>query len=700
MENSLTNLTDKEFESLKASFFQQSFEILESLSEEILRFENNPDDEDALKNIQRYVHTLKGDSASMGMSSLTDTTHRLEDILHMLREKNLQMDREVADLLFSAVDVFTQILKNNKEENNSPVSTQGIIERIDGLIAGANSRSSLQDYAGAGLKPAPILTEYQQLQIETALKNSLSVYEIRIAFDAQCRERGVGAFMISNQLSSLGEVVCWIPDIEDESIEAADEIKAIFLAQADKDIIEKSCKMPGISSRIGVSPFFLKKNRSEQSLAPIAEQQRIDAPQQDTILRVDAKRIDEIMDLVGELIIGRSMLTQSVDELRERLGKEEIVSNLENVNSLFERSLYELQKDVMTVRMVPIDHVLRKFPRIVRDLSIEKKKEIKLEIEGAETELDKGIVDAIGEPLIHLLRNSIDHGIELPEERERKGKDRCGIIKINSYHEGGQIIIEMGDDGNGIDIEKLKQKAVKMGIIKEEDAAKMPDEEALDLIFHSGLSTADEVTETSGRGIGMDAVRRTVEELKGLVQVRSMPDMGTKFIIRLPLTLAIIQGMVFKAGEKFFAFPLSAILEIRRVFKDEISTISGMESLKWRERIISLIRLKEIINNNHPSPYPSPARGEGSLFSASPPLMGGGEEEGEQNKFFVLIIGLAEKRLGVLVDKLIGKRELVIKAMDNGSDIASGASILGDGSIVLVLDVAALIKRAMTSAAV
>ncbi|MFZ3066460.1 MAG: chemotaxis protein CheA [Nitrospirota bacterium] len=694
MENNITHLTDKEFESLKASFFQQAFEILDALQEDILRFEGNPNDEDALKNIQRYVHTLKGDSASMGLSSLTETAHRLEDVLHMLRENRLQMDRDVADLLLSAVDIFTQILRNSKDESPSVVSTKGLIERVDSYLNACSNPSSPQIPLNPPLLKGEImglLTEYQQLQIEAALKDGLSVYEIKITFDAQCRERGVGAFMLNNQIAALGEVIRWMPDIEDDGIEMTDEIRAIFSSRADTNIIEKSCRMAGVSSEVEIKPFSF--DSPHPNPLPQGEREYFAAspkssPHRDTTLRVDAKRIDEIMDLVGELIIGRSMLAQSVYELRERLGKEEVVSNLENINSLFERSLSELQKDVMTVRMVPIDHVLRKFPRVVRDLSIEKGKEIRLEIDGAETELDKGIVDVIGEPLMHILRNSIDHGIELPEERAQKGKDRCGVIKINSYHEGGQIIIEIGDDGKGINIEKLKQKAVEMGIIKEEDAAKMPDEEALDLIFHSGLTTADEVTETSGRGIGMDAVRRTVEELKGLVQVRSMPDMGTKFIIRLPLTLAIIQGMVFKAGEEFFAIPLSSILEIRRIFKDEINTINGMESLKWRERVISLIRLSEVIKHDtEGNRLLRLARNDTTaLFSP------------EQNKSFVLIIGLAEKRVGILVDKLLGKRELVIKAIDNGSNVVSGASILGDGSIVLVLDVLSLVKKAIAAA--
>ncbi len=693
MGSDLTNLTDKELEILKVSFLAQASEVLELLSEEILKFEKSPDDLDSLKNIQRYVHTLKGDSASMGFNTLSDISHRLEDILHLLREEKLSMDRGIGDLFFSFVDISAQILTNIKEGSANAVDTGGLIDRINKFIsAKSEHKAESHEKKQEGYQH---LTEYQQLQIETASKNSLSVYEIKIVFDRQCRERAVGAFMISNQLSALGEVVRWLPDIEDEGIEMADEIRAVFSTRADTDIIEKSCKMAGISSEVEIKPFSF--DSPHPNPLPQGEREYFAASPKsshhhDATLRVDAKKVDKIMDLVGELIIGRSMLTQSVLELKERLGKDEAISDLENINFLFERSLTELQNDIMTVRMVPIEHVLRKFPRVIRDMSIEKKKEVKLEMQGAETELDKGIVDVIGEPLIHILRNSIDHGIELPDEREKKGKERIGTIRINSYHEGNQIIIEIEDDGKGINIEKLRKKGVEAGIIKEEEAANMPEEEAIDLIFHSGLSTADEVTDTSGRGIGMDAVKRAVEDLKGLIQVRTIPDMGTKFIIRLPLTLAIIQGMVFKSGERFFAFPLSSILEIRRVLKDEISTINGIESLKWRERIISLIRLSEIISasiyHSHSTPlYPPLVRGE---------LKGG---EGEQNKSFALIIGLAEKRLGILVDKLIGKRELVIKAIDNGSSIASGASILGDGSIVLVLDVSSFIKRAIMPAA-
>ena len=694
MGSDLTNLTDKELEILKVSFLAQASEVLELLSEEILKFEKSPDDLDSLKNIQRYVHTLKGDSASMGFNTLSDISHRLEDILHLLREEKLSMDRGIGDLFFSFVDISAQILTNIKEGSANAVDTGGLIDRINKFIsAKSEHKAESHEKKQEGYQH---LTEYQQLQIETASKNSLSVYEIKIVFDRQCRERAVGAFMISNQLSALGEVVRWLPDIEEEGIEEADAIDAIFITKADKEIIAKNCRLAGISGKVDINPFSFKTPSGTHSAPMPASSERDKARggkaashHHDATLRVDAKKVDKIMDLVGELIIGRSMLTQSVLELKERLGKDEAISDLENINFLFERSLTELQNDVMTVRMVPIEHVLRKFPRVIRDMSIEKKKEVKLEMQGAETELDKGIVDVIGEPLIHILRNSIDHGIELPDEREKKGKERIGTIRINSYHEGNQIIIEIEDDGKGINIEKLRKKGVEAGIIKEEEAANMPEEEAIDLIFHSGLSTADEVTDTSGRGIGMDAVKRAVGDLKGLIQVRTIPDMGTKFIIRLPLTLAIIQGMVFKSGERFFAFPLSSILEIRRVLKDEISTINGIESLKWRERIISLIRLSEIIKHD--------IKENGLLRLArnyAADLL-----SPEQNKSFVLIIGLAEKRLGILVDKLIGKRELVIKAIDNGSSIASGASILGDGSIVLVLDVLSFIKRAIMPAA-
>ncbi|MEK6681968.1 MAG: chemotaxis protein CheA [Nitrospirota bacterium] len=676
MEDYLTNLSDKELEMLKASFFSHAFDVLEQLGSEILRIENDPEDMESLKNIQRYVHTLKGDSASMGFASLSEAAHRLEDILHMLREKRLCMDRSLGDLLLSFVDAATQILTDGKEKKWSGVDTRGVIEKIDNYLqAGQAGRNKVNT---DNKESACQLTEYQQLQAAQALKDGHLVYEIEVGFDPQCRQREVGAFMIKTQLSNLGEALCWAPDIEGAEIENADTVKTILITKSEAEAVRNACRIAGISADVKLNNLSLPPLNSPTHLSsPLAKGELKGcggdraAARHDSTLRVDAGRVDEIMNLVGELIIGRSMIAQSVYELRERLGKDETVANLQNIDSLFERSLSELQKGVMKIRMVPIDHVFRRFIRVVRDLSAEKGKEIRLEISGAETELDKGIIDVIGEPLIHMIRNCIDHGIEKKEDREKKGKDKCGVIRINSYHEGGQIIIEIEDDGKGIDIERVKEKAIENGIIGREDADSMNDEDAIDLIFHSGLSTAAEVTETSGRGIGMDAVRNTVEDLKGLIQVRSVPDKGARFTIRLPLTLAIIQGMVFSSEGKSFAFPLSSILEIRRVYKDEIDTINGLESIRWRNRVISILRLREYLNREDVK-----------------------ADNGDGKKYFVIIIGLAERRLGILVDRLTGKRELVIKAMDNGSDMISGASILGDGSIVLILDTASIIKRA------
>lgn len=676
MEDYLTNLSDKELEMLKASFFSNAFDVLEQLGSEILRIENNPEDMESLKNIQRYVHTLKGDSASMGFASLSEAAHRLEDILHMLREKRLCMDRSLGDLLLSFVDAATQILTDGKEEKWSGVDTRGVIEKIDNYLqAGQAGKNKVNKDKK---ESACQLTEYQQLQAAQALKDGYLVYEIEVSFDPQCRQREVGAFMIKTQLSNLGEALCWAPDIEGAEIENADAVKTILITKSEAEAVRNACRIAGISADVKLNNLPLPPLNSPTHLSSPLVRGELKgcggdrgASRHDSTLRVDAGRVDEIMNLVGELIIGRSMIAQAVYELRERLGKDETVANLQNIDSLFERSLSELQKGVMKIRMVPIDHVFRRFIRVVRDLSAEKGKEIRLEISGAETELDKGIIDVIGEPLIHIIRNCIDHGIEKKEDREKKGKDKCGVIRINSYHEGGQIIIEIEDDGKGIDIERVKEKAIENGIISREDADSMNDEDAIDLIFNSGLSTAAEVTETSGRGIGMDAVRNTVEELKGLIQVRSVPDKGARFTIRLPLTLAIIQGMVFSSEGKSFAFPLSSILEIRRVYKDEIDTINGLESIRWRNRVISILRLREYLNREDVK-----------------------ADNGDGKKYFVIIIGLAERRLGILVDRLTGKRELVIKAMDNGSDMISGASILGDGSIVLILDTASIIKRA------
>ena len=380
------------------------------------------------------------------------------------------------------------------------------------------------------------------------------------------------------------------------------------------------------------------------------------------LLKIEPERVDRIMNLVGELVIGRSMLSQINAEL-DTLRRETISARLYNLNSYFERTLSELQKSVMKVRMLPVEVVFRRFPRIVRDLSAEKGKNVRLTTEGETTELDKSIVDVIGEPLSHIVRNAIDHGIEPPEERKTYGKPEEGLIGLRAFHQGNQIVIEIEDDGRGIDIEKLKEKAVRTNIISEDEAKKISARDAINLIFHSGLSTADSITEVSGRGVGMNIVKDVVESLRGVIDIASEKGSGTKITIRLPLTLAIIKSILFLYKNEMFAIPLTSVTDIMRVFPEDIDTIAGRSVFRHRNSVVPLISIDG--------------------------------EDCCNEKSFIIFIGVGHMRAGIIAKKIIGEEELVIKALDEkaSTSIVSGASVLGNGSVVLILDPLSLIRK-------
>jgi two-component system chemotaxis sensor kinase CheA len=443
---------------------------------------------------------------------------------------------------------------------------------------------------------------------------------------------------------------------------------SILFGSADSSApIKELVDIPGI-----VEGVEIKRHENEET-APGKPEPK-DAPVKSEVaqtLRVEAQRVDKMLNLVGELVIGRSMVGQVLTELEERYKKDALVKRLGDANAFMEKTLSQLQKNVMKIRMLPIAQVFRKFPRVVRDLSLEKGKQIELLMEGDKTEIDKSILDVIGEPMIHLVRNAIDHGIELPDERERIGKPRTGKITLRAAHEGNQIVIDIIDDGAGLNPARLRKKAVEKGIKTQDEADRLTDEEAEELIFLSGFSTAEVVTDISGRGFGMDIVRTTIESLKGRIQVRSKPGEGSVFTLRLPLTLAIIRAMLFLIGGRLFALPMSTIEKITRIKDNDIQIVGGREVLRFRDKVISLVSLK------------------GSLI-----LDGAGEGQGRQK--FVIVVGLADKLYGFLVDRLVGQQELVIKVLDNhwGTvNCTSGASILGSGKVVLILDAPALIAR-------
>jgi two-component system chemotaxis sensor kinase CheA len=393
----------------------------------------------------------------------------------------------------------------------------------------------------------------------------------------------------------------------------------------------------------------------------------------DSSLRVDSARIDSVMNLVGELIIGKSMLNRALAELEQRHARDPVRAKLAEAVSFQTRVLDELHKCVLKIRMVPVEQLFRRFPRVVRDVAKQCGKDVALEIAGKNTDLDKSILDALAEPLMHLIRNAVDHGIESADQRVAAGKPARGTLYLNAYHQGTQVVIEVRDDGEGIDLRRVRTQAVQNGLLKPEEAERISDQDALNLIFESGFSTSKEITSVSGRGVGMDVVRTVLDRLKGTVNIISLPGRGTTIQLRAPLTLASIQTLLFRIGGRLFAIPLSSVVEITRINDRDISRVDQREVLRLREQILSLVRLERFT----------------TLHAVD-------NDAKPKNKHFVIVIGAAEKRFGLLVDSMVGEEELVIKALPTeivSSDLVSGASILGDGTVVLILNVPAILSR-------
>jgi two-component system chemotaxis sensor kinase CheA len=659
MTDTCSQWNEQEIAELKRVFYAQAYEIVEELQDSMLKLEAEPGNDDVLKLVKRHVHTLKGDSNSIGLVSIGTLCHRMEDVLTSLMNNGRDREHEAIDILMSCVDAVYDLLAKS-EAGKEIVQSHEIIGRIGRFLSNA---------APAPVSTArPALSEYQELQIQEALKSGQRVYVINVGFDPRCKEKSVAALMVMRNLGNHGSVISSVPDPTNNDLNEAQTVTFFLGSKLDAEAVKKEAFLAGMTAEILVREWEERVHREgpaqQQQPAPSAASSRNET------LRIEASRVDLIMDLVGELIIGRSMIGQVTREIAAGASAGEVAARLAAVNASMERTVSDIQKGVMKMRMVPMHHVFRKFPKIVRDLVADKGKRARLELIGSETELDKGIVDALGEPLSHIIRNFIDHGIEAPEERRRTGKQEESVITLRARHEASQIVIEASDDGRGIDIAKLKQKAVDGGFLNRQEADRISEADAVNLIFLSGLSTADTVSATSGRGVGMDAVKTSVEGLKGSIEIETKEGRGTTFRLRLPLTLAVIKALLFEVAGRMYAVPVPAISEVAKIMIDDLVTVDGRKTLLLRDQIISIISLEE-------------------LFTAS----GNGTK-----KKFVLILSMGARKVGLLIDQVMWQQELVIKAIDDRhmrSDSLAGASILGNGKVVLILDVFAVFKKAV-----
>jgi len=690
----LSFLPDDRGPELRALFFESAAELVQSLNQAGLELEENPADHDIIRRVRRAVHTLKGDSAACGFHKLSELAHQVEDVL--LPEIALKHGKKFADLVLAAADNFASMLaayQNEKEIPSADPLRSFMRELLETPAAAGNSLEP-----DAGLVPASFQwSEYEQLMISEALHRGENVYNVALRIDAQSVMRAAAFQLIRNVLHGCGTVIALRPE-DNVSAAAVEIVEALLATRHPVDYVATRCQVPAVVAEVRVEQALTPESGDHALLGELLEAQAaqagvtVEGPAKadrtvkpaspnpavtavaESSLRVDASRIDAVMNLVGELIIGKSMLSRTLAEFDRKHSKDPVRSKFADALSFQSRVLDELHKCVLKIRMVPVEHLFRRFPRVARDVAKLCGKDVAMELAGEHTDLDKGILDGLAEPLTHIIRNSVDHGIEPADERLKAGKPARGTVYLNAFHQGTQVVIEVRDDGRGIYLEQLRTRAVEKGVIRQEEAKRLNDQEVLNLIFEPGFSTASEITEVSGRGVGMDVVRTVVDRLKGSVHVSTQPGAGTTIQIRVPLTLASIQTLLFRVGGRLFAVPLSSVIEITRITDQDIHLVDKREVLRLRDQILTLVRLNHLDR----------------IHAVNP------ETENKKARNFVIVIGAAEKKFGLIVDQMVGEEELVIKALPGelvSSDLVSGASILGDGTVVLILNVQAVLSR-------
>ncbi len=684
--------SDERMVELRELFFESAQELLQALNEEALKLEKHPGDAEIVRSLRRIVHTLKGDSAACGYRELSELAHELEDALAL---ESAAAHASLAEVAFTAADLFSAMLAAYRKKSKLP-SRDPLRKMVKQLTEAPGTRSGGKKKAAVSAK-ALGWTEYEKLAVQKSQEGGRYVYHVQAHIDPHCAMPIAGRQLVQNALAALGEVLAARP----EAGSSAASKLAEFLVASERTAEEISAKcqiptivasvkadlLPGeVAARKRTAKRAAKSEPESVAAAePVAEQEMAGVQvgeeiaaeavtQQHTtlaenILRVDAERIDSVLNLVGELIIGKSMLQQALNEFSKFYPKDAMRGRFADAMAFQARVLNDLQRSVMKIRMVPVEQLFRRFPRMVRDVARQCGKDLDLVLSGQDTDLDKSILDAIAEPLTHLVRNAIGHGLESAEERQQAGKPAKGTLRLSAYHQGNQVIVEVGDDGRGMDVQRIKARAIELGLVSSEEAARLSDAEALEFIFRPGFSTAREVTEVSGRGVGMDVVQSVLHRLKGTIHTETHPGQGTTFRMKLPLTLAIIKALLFQVQERLYAIPLNAVVEIARTRESEVHQVDHHEVLQLRNQVLPLVRL------GRPRAH---------------------DAERATTKLFVLVISVGERKFGLIVDGLEGEEEFVIKALDDhavSTDLVSGASILGDGRVVLILNLSAVVEH-------
>ncbi|GAA7694856.1 chemotaxis histidine kinase/response regulator CheAY2 [Helicobacter pylori] len=653
-----------DLQEIMEDFLIEAFEMNEQLDQDLVELEHNPEDLDLLNRIFRVAHTIKGSSSFLNLNILTHLTHNMEDVLNRARKGEIKITPDIMDVVLRSIDLMKTLLVTIRDTGSD--TNNGKENEIEEAVKQLQAITS-QNLEGTkeGTKEAPQKENEKEVKKEAKKENIKENQENKAK--APTAENSASDNPLADE-----------PDLDYTNMSAEEveaEIERLLNKRQEADKERRAQKKQEAKPRQEVAPKTEtpKAPKTETKAKAKADTEENKAPSigVEQTVRVDVRRLDHLMNLIGELVLGKNRLIRIYGDVEERYDGEKFLEELNQVVSSISAVTTDLQLAVMKTRMQPVGKVFNKFPRMVRDLSRELGKSIELIIEGEETELDKSIVEEIGDPLIHIIRNSCDHGIEPLEERRRLNKPETGKVQLSAYNEGNHIVIKISDDGKGLDPVMLKEKAVEKGVISERDAEGMSDREAFNLIFKPGFSTAKVVSNVSGRGVGMDVVKTNIEKLNGIIEIDSEVGVGTTQKLKIPLTLAIIQALLVGVQEEYYAIPLSSVLETVRISQDEIYTVDGKSVLRLRDEVLSLVRLSDIF------------KVDAILESNS--------------DVYVVIIGLADQKIGVIVDYLIGQEEVVIKSLGyylkNTRGIA-GATVRGDGKITLIVDVGAMMDMA------
>ena len=686
-------------------FLDESREHIQNLNTQIMDLEQNPESENTINEIFRAAHSLKGMAGTMGYKRMQTLTHDMENVFSEVRNGNIKVKANMIDILFQCLDALEEYVDNIQNTADEGTNDNAPLIKLLNDVLNEGKGGETPAAEAPKEKPAAPVSEpgaseekWREIKLDssqiTVLKEALAqgkkVYGLTVKVQETCILKAARAFLVFKAIEELGEIMVSCPpvqDIEDEKFDfdfslicitecSLDKLLAAVLNVSEIESAKGAAWDPNATVTVDEEPEEPKKEepkaekttavapaaKTEAAPAKNAEKKTVSKPVVNRTVRVDIEKLDSLMNLVSELIIAKNSLVSATGSIGN-VGSEfnEQVEYLESVTT-------NLHESVMKVRMVPIESVVTKFPRMIRDLSKKLDKKMELYMSGEETELDRTVVDEIGDPLMHLLRNSADHGLESAEVRRERGKSEVGSIFLDAYQDGNNVVIEVRDDGNGIDTEAVKRKALEKGIVTQEQAASMTEKEAIDLLFHAGFSTSEKVSDVSGRGVGLDVVKSKIEALSGEVEVKSKLGEGSTWIIRLPLTLAIIQALMVTIGGEKYAISLGSIQTIEDISPADIKLVQTEEVIHLRGSVIPLIRLSEVLD------APSTKSSDENLV--------------------VVIVKKGDKQAGLVVDELIGQQEIVIKSLGkyiSKCKMISGATILGNGEVALILDANAII---------